>query len=131
MTYYQSLAALILRLGLGILILLHGVAKILNTGTLDFIGGKLSNFGLPGELAYLVYLGEVLAPLMIIFGYFNRLGAIIIAINMITAILLVHAQELFSLTQNGGWALELQGMYLLGAIVVALLGSGKYALRPD
>lgn len=131
MTYYQSLAALILRLGLGILILLHGVAKILNTGTLDFIGGKLSNFGLPGELAYLVYLGEVLAPLMIIFGYFNRLGAIIIAINMITAILMVHAQELFSLTQNGGWALELQGMYLLGAIVVALLGSGKYALRPD
>lgn len=91
----------------------------------------MSNFGLPGELAYLVYLGEVLAPLMIIFGYFNRLGAIIIAINMITAILLVHAQELFSLTQNGGWALELQGMYLLGAIVVALLGSGKYALRPD
>lgn len=131
MTYYQSLAALILRLGLGILIVLHGVAKILNTGTLDFIGGKLSNFGLPGELAYLVYLGEVLAPLMIIFGYFNRLGAIIIVINMITAILLVHTQELFSLTQNGGWALELQGMYLFGAIVVALLGSGKYALRPD
>lgn len=131
MTYYQSLAALILRLGLGMLILLHGVAKILNTGTLDFIGGKLSHFGLPGELAYLVYLGEVLAPLMLIFGYFNRLGAIIIVINMVIAILLVHTQELFSLTQNGGWALELQGMYLLGAIVAALLGSGKYALRPD
>ncbi|MEZ5528503.1 MAG: DoxX family protein [Porticoccaceae bacterium] len=131
MTYYQSLAALILRLGVGILILLHGIAKILNPGTLDFIGGKLSNFGLPGELAYLVYIGEVLAPLMIIFGYFNRLGAIIIVINMITAILLVHAQEMFSLTKNGGWALELQGMFLLGAITVALLGTGKYALRPD
>lgn len=131
MTYYQSLATLILRLGLGILVLLHGVAKILHPGTLDFIAGKLGQFGLPGEVAFLVYVGEVVAPLMVIFGFFNRLGAIVIAINMVVAILLVHTPELFSLTKNGGWALELQGLYLIGAIAVALMGTGKYALRPD
>ncbi len=131
MTYYQSLATLILRLGLGILVMLHGISKILHPGSLDFIAGKLGNFGLPGELAYLVYVGEILGPLMIIFGYFNRLGAIFIVINMVTAILLVHTAELFKLTSNGGWALELQGLYLLGAVAVALLGTGKYALRPD
>ncbi len=131
MNYYQSLATLILRLGLGILVMLHGIAKILHPGTLDFIAGKLSSYGLPGELAYLVYVGEVLAPLMVIFGYFNRLGAIFIAINMVAAILLVHIADLFNLTSNGGWALELQGLYLLGAVSVALLGTGKYALRPD
>lgn len=131
MSYYQSLATLVLRLGLGILVLLHGVAKILNPGILDFIADKLGHLGLPGELAYLVYIGEVLAPLMIIFGYFNRLGAIIIVINMLFAMLLVHIPQLFTLTDNGGWALELQGMYLLGAVAIALLGSGKYALRPD
>ncbi|TNF02830.1 MAG: DoxX family protein [Gammaproteobacteria bacterium] len=131
MNYYQSLATLILRLGLGVMILLHGVAKIMHPGTLDFIGGKLSNFGLPGELAYLVYLGEILAPLMVIFGYFNRLGAIFIIGNMLAAIILVHSSEVFSLTDHGGWAIELQGMFLLAAVAVALLGTGKYALRPD
>ncbi|TNE90405.1 DoxX family protein [Porticoccus sp.] len=131
MNYYQSLATFLLRLGLGIMILLHGVAKIINPGTLDFISGKLSNFGLPSELAYLVYLGEVLAPLMVIFGYFNRLGAILIAGNMLAAIILVHGGDVFSLTNHGGWGIELQGMFLLAAIAVALQGTGKYALRPD
>ncbi len=131
MNYYQSLATFLLRLGLGIMILLHGVAKVMNPGTLDFIGGKLSNFGLPGELAYLVYLGEIIAPLMVIFGYFNRLGAIVIAGNMLVAIILVHAADVFALTSHGGWGIELQGMFLLAAVAVALLGTGKYALRPD
>ena len=131
MTYYQSLAVLILRLGLGTMILLHGIAKILHPDTLNFIAGKLGQLGLPEILAYLVYVGEVAAPVMIILGYFNRLGAILIALNMVAAILLVHTAELFALTNHGGWALELQGMFLFAAIVVALLGTGKYALRPD
>jgi putative oxidoreductase len=33
--------------------------------------------------------------------------------------------------EHGGWALELQGFYLLGGLVVAMFGSGKLAFRPD
>jgi putative oxidoreductase len=51
-----------------------------------------------------------------------------VVINMIVALLLVHTSQFFTVNDTGGWALELQGMYLGGAIVVALLGAGRYSV---
>ena len=130
-TQSDDIGKLILRLMLGVLMLFHGVAKILNMGTLDFIKSKLVDFGMPDLLAYGVYIGEIVAPLLIIFGIYTRFGGFIIFVNMIFAIFLVHAHELLSLTQHGGWALELQGFYLLSALVIVLVGSGRIAVRPD
>ncbi|MGB5397963.1 MAG: DoxX family membrane protein, partial [Gammaproteobacteria bacterium] len=64
--YNEELGRLILRLTVGGLMLFHGVAKILHTGTIDFISGRLVEAGLPGMIAYGVYAGEVLAPVMLI-----------------------------------------------------------------
>ena len=122
----DDLGKLILRLALGILILLHGIAK-LNSGV-GGIAGMLSNHGLPGALAYLVLIGEVLAPVLIIIGLFSRLGAIIVAVNMLVAIVLVHMGQLTSMTQTGGWALELQGMFLFSAIALAFMGAGRFSV---
>jgi putative oxidoreductase len=88
----------------------------------------LEKAGLPGAFGYLVYIGEVVAPLMILFGVFTRPAALVVAVNMIVALLLVHTSQVFTLNETGGWALELQGMYLGGAIAVALLGAGRYSL---
>jgi putative oxidoreductase len=44
------------------------------------------------------------------------------------AIYLAHASQILSLTKTGGWALELQGLFLMGALVVALLGAGRFSL---
>ena len=60
---------LIVRLSVGCLMLFHGVAKIMHPGSLDFISGMLASNNLPGVLAYGVYIGEVIAPLMVIVGY--------------------------------------------------------------
>ena len=79
----DALGKLILRLTVGMLMMFHGIAKILNPGALEFIGGKLMNIGLPTAIAYGVYLGEVIAPLMIILGIFSRFGGLIIVGNMI------------------------------------------------
>lgn len=128
---FDNSGRLVLRLTVGILMLFHGVAKILHPGSVDFIGSKLVDVGLPEALAWGVYVGEIVAPLMLILGIFSRVGGLIIAVNMMFAILLVHTGDVFSLTEHGGWRLELQGFYLFGAIAVALLGSGKTALRPD
>ena len=127
----DAVGKLVLRLTVGGLMLFHGVAKIMHPGSLEFIGGSLANAGLPSALAYGVYIGEVLAPLMIIAGFHARIGGLIIIVNMLFAILLVHTGDLFSLTQHGGWAIELQAFYLLGGLAVVLLGSGKFAARPD
>ncbi|MFC0252557.1 DoxX family protein [Massilia consociata] len=117
---------LVLRLALGILILLHGVSKLF--GGVSGIAGMLGRHGLPAELAYLVYVGEIVAPLLILVGVMTRLAAWVVAINMVVAILLAHTRELFSLSPTGGWALELQGMFLATSVAVALLGAGRYSM---
>lgn len=127
----DDLGKLIMRLTVGILILFHGVAKIGNSGSLDFIAGQLANNGLPGFIAYGVFVGEVVAPLLLIGGAYCRIAALVIVCNMLFAIGLVHTEELFMLTKNGGWALELQGSFLFGAVAIALLGSGRYAIKRD
>ena len=122
-----DLGKLVLRLALGVLVLLHGVAKL--RGGVDPIEGMLTAQGLPGVLAYGALLGEVLGPLMLIAGFYGRIGALLIAINMLFAFGLAHMGHLGQLTAQGGWALELQGMFIGTAIAVALLGPGRYSVN--
>lgn len=122
----DDLGKLVLRVVLAALILFHGVAKLING--VGSIAGMLEKAGLPPALAYLVFVGEVLAPLLMILGAWTRLAAILIIGNMIVAVGLVHMAELFTLNKTGGWALELQGMFLFAAVAVALLGAGRYSL---
>jgi putative oxidoreductase len=75
-----------------------------------------------------VYIGEVIAPLMILLGIWTRLGAVIVAANMIVAVALAHGSQFFTLSKTGGWALELQGFYFFIALAIALLGAGRYSL---
>jgi len=122
---------LILRLTVGGLMLFHGISKLLNPGSVGFISSKLTAAGLPEALSYGVYIGEILAPLLIIAGLLCRAGAALIVINMLFAIFLVHSGDLFALTEHGGWRLELQGFYLFGSLAIIFLGSGRYAWKPD
>ncbi|HEX8883764.1 MAG TPA: DoxX family protein [Noviherbaspirillum sp.] len=122
----DDLGKLVLRATLAILILFHGVSKLI-TGV-DPIMGMLTKAGLPAGLAFLVYVGEVIAPLMILFGIWARLGAVIVAINMIVAVALAHGAQFFTMGKTGGWALELQGFYFFTALAVALLGAGRYSM---
>lgn len=123
----NDIAKLLLRLVLGSLVLLHGVAKL--NGGLSGIVGMVQAHGLPGPLGYLVIVGEVIAPLMLLAGFHARLGGLIVAINMLVAIWLVHMGDLGRINGQGGWALELQAMYLVAAVALALLGPGRYSLN--
>jgi len=127
----ESAGKLVLRLTVGLLILFHGVGKLLDPGKLDFISSRLTGLGLPDFIVWGVYAGEVIAPLMIIFGVMTRLGGGLIVINMLFAIALVHMGDVFTLSAQGGWRLELQAFYLFGALAILLLGSGRYAIKPD
>lgn len=128
----EALGRLVLRLTLGILILFHGVSKVMHpTGAIAYLSGQLTAANLPTFLAYGAFVGEVLAPIMIVLGIYSRIGGLIVVINMIFAVALVHGAQLFSLANTGGWALELQGFYLLTGLALFFLGSGKIAVKPD
>ena len=123
----QDLGKLILRVTLGALVLLHGVAKL--SGGLAGIVGMVEAQGLPGFLGYAVLVGEVLAPLMLLAGFHARIGGLLVAINMLVAIVLVHMGDLGSLNSQGGWALDLQGMFLGTALAIALIGPGRFSVN--
>ena len=122
----EDLGRLVLRVTLAVLLLFHGVSKLV--GGIGFITGMLEKAGLPAGIGYLVYVGEVVAPLLILFGVWTRLAALIVAGNMIVALLLVHTKQFFTMSESGGWALELQGMYFFAAVALALLGAGRYSI---
>ena len=121
----NDLAKLILRVALGALILLHGIAKL--KGGVGPIEGMLQAHGVPGVFAYAVYVGEVVAPLMLLLGFHARSGGVLVAINMLVAVFLAHMGELGRFNAQGGWALELQGMFFAAAVAIALVGPGRYS----
>jgi putative oxidoreductase len=124
----ENAGKLILRVVLASLVLLHGIHKLI--GGIDWLDGMLANAGLPAFLKYGVYLGEVVGPLLVIAGYYSRIGAWLIAINMLFALGLAHTGELFAINPQGGnLVIELQYMFLFAAIAVALIGPGRYAFN--
>ncbi len=123
----QDLGKLILRVVLGALILLHGIAKI--THGVGPIEQMLVGHGLPAPLAWGALVGEVLAPILLIAGFYARIGGVLLVINMAFALFLAHMGQLGQLNQQGGYALELQAMFLFAALAVALFGPGKYSVN--
>ncbi len=122
----DQVARLLLRLLLGLLLLFHGISKLAHG--LGPIPGLLSQHGMPAFVAYGVFLGEVLAPVLMILGWWTRLGAVLVVGNMVFALGLVHTKQFFTLSPTGGWALELQAFYFFVAIAILLLGAGRYSL---
>ena len=117
---------LLQRLSIGVLILFHGIANL--TSNYSFIKSLLNGIGMPEFVAYSVFIGEIIAPILIIIGWRSRLASLVLAINMLVAILMAHISDIFTLNQFGGWGIELQGLYLFGAVVIFLLDTGKYAV---
>jgi putative oxidoreductase len=117
---------LLLRAVLAILLLFHGISKLQHG--IGFIADILAKHGMPAVLGYGVYIGEVVAPLLILIGLFTRAAALVVAINMVVAVLLVHTAQFFTVNDTGGWALELQGMYFCTALAVALMGAGRFSV---
>ncbi|HVC37283.1 MAG TPA: DoxX family protein [Gammaproteobacteria bacterium] len=122
----EDAGKLLLRLLVGVLLILHGIHKVF-AGPHEIVG-MVAAHNLPGFLGYAVYLGEVLGPLLVIFGFFARVGGLLILINMIVAVLLVHGVNIFHLNGNGGWIIELELFYGVCGLCVLLLGAGKYSV---
>ncbi|NTU58819.1 MAG: DoxX family protein [Chlorobiaceae bacterium] len=122
----NDLGKLLLRLCVGGLMMFHGVHKLIHG--YGFIGAKLKAAGLPELLVAGVPIGEVVAPMLIVLGLYTRPAALIEAVLMAMAVWLVHMGQLTALTEQGGYALELQAFYFLGSLAVFFLGAGRYSM---
>ena len=124
--FQQNIGLLILRLSIGGLMLFHGYHKLIHG--VDGIVGMFSSKGFPGGIAYAVFLGELLAPILIIVGYRTKLASLFVVATMLVAMFVVHADDLLKIGDHGEWGVELIGLYLFGAMSIFFLGAGKFAV---
>ena len=126
MNYSQDYAPLILRVSLGVMFIAHGLLKIL-VFTLPGAAGFFESVGFPGWMAYVVAYAEVGGGLLLISGFAVRAVSIAL-IPILLGATYVHfgAGWVFS-NEGGGW--EYPAFLTVAAVVQALLGPGKFALR--
>jgi len=124
--HYDHVGRLLLRLTLGLLMLPHGISKLM--GGAQGLSGLMRAYGLPESVAYLSIVGEFIAPVLIIIGIYTRPAAWMLALHMVVALALAHNSHLFQMGDTGGLSIELQLFFLLIGVVVALMGAGRYSL---
>ena len=117
---------LLLRLTVAGLLLFHGISKLIHG--VAWMAGPLAAFHLPAFISYGAYVGEVIAPVLIIIGRYTRAAGLVVAFDMFMAVLLVAHGRFFTLNPAGGWGLELEAFYFFCALSVFFLGAGKYSL---
>lgn len=122
----SDLGLLLTRIIISAPMLCYGISKLING--IDFIKVMMVEEGLPSFFAYGVYIGEVFAPLLMIIGFRTRISSLIFAINCLTIIFLSQTQNILSLNEYGGWALELIAIYFVISISLFFTGGGRFAV---
>jgi putative oxidoreductase len=119
-------AQLLLRLSLGIILLFHGLLKIF-VFTIPGTVGFFESIGLLAIIAYLTIFGEVVGGAAIIIGLYTRLASIL-SLPILLGATWAHLGNgwVFS-NQGGGWEFPL--LLVVLAIVVAMQGSGSFAIK--
>jgi putative oxidoreductase len=130
----DRIAGTIARLTLGIVMFPHGAQKLFGWyGGYGFSGtyGHFMKMGIPGPIAALAVVTEVVASLMLIAGAFTRVAAVGIIAMMLGAMALVHSQNGFFMNWTGNKAGEGFEYHLLAtglALAVFVFGAGKASI---
>jgi putative oxidoreductase len=118
-------AALVLRLVLGAFFIAHGYQKVFGMGVSN-VAGFFGTLGVPmATLAgpFIAYL-ELLGGLAILLGGFTRVFALLLACDMLGAIILVHGKNGFFAPKG----IELVFGYFGLALALVFLGAGAYSI---
>jgi putative oxidoreductase len=119
-----EIAMLLLRLVIGVAFVLHGAPKIAHASTwMDAMP-----FHPPAFLQEAAAVAEFFGGLALVIGVASRIAAALIAIDMVVAIAAVHVPAHAPIVSSHGESMELPGVYLIGALVIALLGPGRWSL---
>lgn len=120
----QPLALLVMRLSLGAIMTAHGYHKVF--GGLHNFAHMVGGMGLPAWLGYLAAFTEFLGGLLILAGFFTRLAAFALCIDLVVAIWKVHLHNgLMGAPDRPGFEFPLA----VGALAFALIffGAGPIA----
>ncbi|HET7289198.1 MAG TPA: DoxX family protein [Thermodesulfobacteriota bacterium] len=130
----DDIGAFIARITLGVVMLPHGLQKLLGlfggagfSGTVEFFVGS----GLPAFIAVLIIISESFGSLGLIFGFLSRLAALGVIIIMLGAIVTVHIKNGFFMNWSGSGPGEGFEFHLLAiglGLVVLFKGGGAWSV---
>jgi len=121
-----DLAALLLRVGLGVMFIAHGLLK-LTVFTLAGTAQFFTQVGFPSWLAYPITFGEILGGALLILGFHSRYVAAATVPILLGAVFVHWGNGWLFTAANGGW--EYPAFLTVTAAAVALLGDGRYSVR--
>jgi putative oxidoreductase len=113
-------AMLVLRLGVGTLMLMHGYDKLIHFAKYEPQFINLMGIGTTTSLALCIF-GEFFCSLFLILGLFTRLASIPLII--VTLVIIFKASD-----GNPFGKAELPTLFLVGYIVLLLVGPGKVSV---
>jgi putative oxidoreductase len=113
-------AMLILRLGLGILMMHAGYNKLVNFGEMQHKFINFMGIGTTASLALVVF-AEFFCSMFLIIGLFTRFAAIPLIITMCVALFKAHNGQVFGDGQTAT-------LYLTGYLVLLFVGPGKLSV---
>jgi|SRR6185312_16022516 len=117
--YELSLGLLLIRVGAGTVFFMHGVSKLMS---MAMITGFFMHLGLPGWTAPAIAFIETVGGLMLILGFFTRIAAVVLGIEMLVAIFITGGI-------NSGWQQhELEAFLMAVSFGLVYTGSGKFSL---
>ena len=121
-------AALLLRISLALMFFAHAYLKIV-VFTPAGAAKYFESLGLPGFVAYLTMAAEVGGGLLLLLGIETRWVALLLVPLVLGTIVLVHGKNGWLFTnKDGGW--EFPAFWIIGLIVLAMLGDGAAAIGP-
>lgn len=125
-TNQAALAALLLRVSLGIMFIAHSFILKYLTFTLAGTAQFFESLGLPAALAYVTFFAELIGGIALVAGFRTRAVALAL-VPILLGATWVHIGNgwVFS-GANGGW--EYPVFLIVVSFASALLGSGAYAL---
>jgi putative oxidoreductase len=118
-------AVAVLRIVVGAVLLAHGAQKVFVFGHAG-VTGAFAGMGvpLPALSAAVVAAVELLGGIALVVGFCTRLAAALLAIDMLGAILLVHARNGFFLPTGAEFAVTLLG----ATAALAIAGGGAASI---
>ena len=126
MNQNTDIAALLLRLALGTMFVAHGLLKVM-VFTLPGTVGFFEQVGFPGWLAYIVTFAEISGGVLLLAGIAVPAVSLALLPVLLGAVYVHFGSGWVFSNANGGW--EYPAFLAVAAVVQALLGPGRFALR--
>ena len=118
----------ILRVVLGIAMLVHGWSKL--SGGVGNVAGFFGMLGIPapGLMAWVVTIVELVGGILLVVGFLTQIAGILIALDMLGAILFAFLLRGAPFIENGQISWEREAVFAAAALCIALAGPGAWSV---